>query len=112
MVARPGSARAAKAPTPSACDDDSDPETAAAVNHGSAASTAAPTARIAHSLRGHPEPGVSEQTNATVAASNRPVGVSPASAVKKASAATSSHSGVVRSDRIRSTVAATHGRHP
>ena len=112
----PGSARAAKAPTPSACDDDNDPDTTAATNHGSAATSAIPTPTAAHSRRDRPDPGAAEHARATVAASIRPVGVIPASAVQNASAQICGHSGVDSevgsAPRSRSIVVATHGRHP
>ena len=111
-VPRPGSARAAKAVTPSACDEDNDSDTIAATSHGSAATTATPSAAAAQNGRGQPGPGASEQTNATVAASIRPVGVNPASAIQKASAHNSCHRGPDSDVRRRSIVAATHGRHP
>ncbi len=74
--------------------------------------TAVPIATAAQSRRGLPDPGASVQANATVAASIRPVGVNPASAVQKPNAQTVVHNGAVRAVRSRSIVAATHGRQP
>ncbi len=110
-VPRPGSARAANALTPSACDDDNEPATAAAASHGSATSTAAPSPTAAHHHRGRPEPGAKTHVTATVAASIKPVGVSPASAIQNTSAHTPAHCEApdVRSCSI---AVATHGRQP
>ena len=110
-VPRPGSARAANAGTPAACDDDNESATAAAVSHGSATSTAAPRPTAAQSHRDRPVPGAKTHVNATVAASINPVGVSPASAIQNTSAHTPTQ-GVSVDVRSRSIAVATHGRQP
>lgn len=84
---------------------------AEAVNHGSAATTAAASVMAAHSQRGRPAPGAVTQTSATVAASINPVGVSPANAIHHASAKYRDRAGGA-SDRSISIVVATQGRQP
>ena len=109
-VPRPGSARAANASTPSACEDANDLATIAADSHGSAATNAAPTATAPHRHRGHPAPGASTHATATVAANISPVGVNPASAIQNTSVPAPVQPG--SGSRSRSIAAATHGRQP
>src|SRR6516165_3746357 len=114
-VPSPGSARGANASTPSAfaavwaVNDDPNAD---AISQGSAATSAATSAAAAHSLRGldppGPSTGTATHTSATVAASNRPVGVSPASAIQNAS----SNQPVPLAVRSLSIAVATHGRQP
>src|SRR6516162_1916708 len=114
-VPSPGSARGANALTPSAfaavwaINDDPNAD---AISQGSAATSAATSAAAAHSLRGldppGPSTGTATHTSATVAASNRPVGVSPASAIQNAS----SNQPVPLAVRSLSIAVATHGRQP
>ena len=92
-VPRPGSARAANASTPSACEDANDLATTAADSHGSAATNAAPMATAAHRHRGHPAPGASTHATAMVAANISPVGVKPASAIQNTNVAAPSPTG-------------------
>ena len=104
-VPSPGSARAANAAIPLSPDDR--PENTLAVSHGNAASTATPRPAAAQSHRGRPPPGTTAHTSATVAASIRPVGVNPATAVHH----TSAHQ-LPDPSRSFSIASATHGRHP
>ncbi len=109
-VARPGSARAANAWTPAAdVGDDTESPTAAATSHGAAASTDVPQISAATRRRRQPSPGAATHTSATVAASIRPVGVSPARAVQNSKPHIAAGSDALRS---RSTQVATHGRQP
>lgn len=109
-VPRPGSARGANASTPSrlagVCDGNAAPVTAA-TNQGSAATAAAPIAAAAHTQRRRPAPATGTQASATAAASSRPVGVSPASAMKNASP-----KNPAPPVRNPSMAVATHGRQP
>ncbi len=90
-VVRPGSARAANAATSGTraqiWSADDKPRIAA-VNHGSAATTASANVTAAHSQRGlgppGPSTGTATQTNPTAAARISPVGVSPANAIQNA----------------------------
>ncbi len=113
-VPRPGSARGANMATPSAVAagfEVNDEPIADAVSHGSAATSALPSAAAAHSQRGRPAPGAPTQTSATVAASINPVGVSPATAIQKASRKKSGQP-VPSGERSLSIVVATQGRQP
>src|SRR4051812_23354797 len=107
IVARPGSALAAKAVTPVDCVDASDPDTADATSHGSADRIAAPRLTAAQVSRDRPAPGTNALTTATHAANSRPVGVRPANAIQN----TSDHTGP-SPVRSRIVAAATQGRHP
>src|SRR5205807_9457673 len=116
-VPSPGSARAAKVATSAVCaprGSDDEALSIEAANHGSAAITALPNVRVAHSQRGRPAPGAATQASPIVAANINPVGVSPANAIQNASPKTrdSRCHPVSSADRSASIVVATQGRQP
>ncbi len=111
-VPSPGSARAANAARPDDGDVPSAPPSTDAASHGVAASTDVATIPAAQRTRGTPGPATATHTNATMAASIRPVGVSPARAIQNTTAAHRAHRGSVSPLRNRTTAAAVHGRQP
>ena len=109
-----GSARAANAAMPGVWahirSADDRPSTAA-VNHGSAASTASPNTIAAQRRRDTPVPVTATLANPTMAARISPVGVSPASAIQNARPKKLGQL-LLSAERSVTTVVATHGRQP